>query len=98
MPSTNPRYANSPARKAARRRLLYEQDHCAICGQLIDKSLKTPDPMSAEVDEIVPLSLGGSPISAENLQLVHRRCNQRKSNRMVPEHPTEHPLPLSRRW
>jgi 5-methylcytosine-specific restriction endonuclease McrA len=38
--------------------------------------------MSAEVDEIVPFSLGGSPTDKGNVQLVHRICNQKKSNRI----------------
>lgn len=39
--------------------------------------------MSAEVDEIVPFSLGGSPIDKSNVQLVHRMCNQKKKNKLI---------------
>lgn len=42
-----------------------------------------PHPMRAEVDEIVPVSLGGSPYERTNCQLTHRRCNQRRGNGRV---------------
>lgn len=38
--------------------------------------------MSFEVDEIVPVSRGGSPIDRANVQPAHRICNQRRGNRM----------------
>lgn len=43
-----------------------------------------PDPMRGEVDEIVPRAAEGSPLSRSNTHLVHRRCNQVKS-----DHPLE---------
>jgi 5-methylcytosine-specific restriction endonuclease McrA len=74
-------------------------DTCALCGKPVDKSLKTPHPMSPEVDEIIPVSLGGSPFEMGNLQLVHRICNQRKSNKIVrPTEALHLPLPKSRDW
>ena len=42
-----------------------------------------PDPMRPEVDEIVPVSKGGSPYAWGNVRLVHRICNQRRGNAMV---------------
>lgn len=102
MASSNPRYANSSKRNKVRKWLLATQDRCALCGKPIDKTLKTPHPMSAEVDEIVPISKGGSPISRDNVQLAHRICNQRKGNRMAlraEELPvSRQPLPTSRDW
>ena len=79
---SNPRYANGAARRALRDRALAAYDHCAICGAPIDKSLKTPHPLSAEVDEIIPVSRGGSPLDWNNIQLTHRICNQRKGNKI----------------
>nr|DAM59856.1 MAG TPA: HNH endonuclease [Caudoviricetes sp.] len=38
--------------------------------------------MSFEVDEVVPVSRGGSPIDRANVQPAHRICNQRRGNRM----------------
>ncbi|MCI1984087.1 MAG: HNH endonuclease [Bifidobacteriaceae bacterium] len=83
MPSSNPRYAFASRRREIRKRVLAYYDTCAICGKPVDKSLKTPDPMSAEVDEIIPVSRGGSPIEWGNVQLTHRRCNRIKSNKSL---------------
>lgn len=82
MGSKNPknRYANGHRRRQIRAWLLATQDNCALCGRPIDKTLKTPHPMSPEVDEIIPVSRGGSPIDRNNVQLVHRCCNLRKGN------------------
>ena len=76
------RDANGNRRRKARARVLSTADRCAICGGPLDTSIPTPDPMSVEVDEIVPFSLGGSPYDLSNLQAVHRICNERKGNRM----------------
>ena len=37
--------------------------------------------MSAEVDEIIPVSRGGDPLSFANCRLTHRRCNRLKSDK-----------------
>ena len=55
---------------------------CAICGMPIDYGLPAGDPMSFEVDEIVPVSLGGSELDWSNLQPAHRICNQKKGNKI----------------
>jgi len=39
-----------------------------------------PHPMRAEVDEIKPVSKGGSPFDRANCRLSHRLCNQKRSN------------------
>lgn len=41
--------------------------------------------MSFTVDEIVPVSLGGSPYEMSNLQAAHLICNQRRGNRPMSE-------------
>ena len=98
MPSSNARYANFKRRDDIRKWLLSTQDTCALCGKPIDKTLKTPHPMSPEVDEIIPLSKGGSPVDRDNVQLVHRICNQRKGNKMERRSIPSSPLPTSRDW
>lgn len=99
MGGRNPRYANGARRRAIRARLLATQDACALCGKAIDKSLRTPHPMSAEVDEIVPVSRGGDPLDIRNCQLVHRVCNQRKGNGRVRRSAARPSgLPTSREW
>lgn len=97
--ASNVRYANGHRRRSIRARLLATCDVCAICGKPIDTTLKTPHPMSAEVDEIVPVSRGGDPLDIRNCQLVHRSCNQRKGNgrkRFSGKHAGG--LPTSREW
>lgn len=92
MPSNNPRYANYHARTIMRERFKRRGDVCAICGKPIDYSLPHVDPkthkvnlMSFELDEIVPISKGGSPIDENNLQATHRICNARKGNKLPEE-------------
>ena len=81
MSRNNPRRTNGWRRDQLRRRVLAAYDTCAICGQPIDKTLRTPHPMSPEVDELIPVSRGGDPLSFTNCRLVHRRCNRLKSNK-----------------
>ncbi|MCL2492520.1 MAG: HNH endonuclease [Clostridiales bacterium] len=88
------RYPTSAARQEYernRRKLLANEDVCAICGQPVDKTLPASDLMSAAIDHIIPVSKGGDPVALENLQLTHRKCNRRKSDKLpsvrAPEKP-----------
>ncbi len=101
----NPRYANGHRRRQLRKRILAEEYYCHICHGAVDKTLKVdsdgkPHPLSAEVDEIIPISLGGSPLDRNNCRLAHRICNQQKGNKILPTkpEPVEVPYPLSRGW
>lgn len=88
--SKNKRYENGNARRKVRAWLMSQHNPCAICGKPIDYSLTTyvdpkdgktkRHPMSFEVDEIVPVSKGGSPYDRDNVQAAHRICNQRKGD------------------
>lgn len=71
--------------KANRKIILATQSICAICGQPVDKMLKSPHPMSATVDHIIPVSKRGHPSDLSNLQLAHRQCNRAKSDRLAPD-------------
>lgn len=76
-------------------------DTCAICGRTVDKGLPQYHPMAPEIDEIVPVSRGGSPYDIDNLQLTHRICNEKKGNRMagdVDPRKIQNPTPNSRAW
>lgn len=73
---TNPRRTNGHRRDQVRRRVLTEEHDCWLCGQPVDKLLKTPHPDSPEVDEVLPVSKGGSPYDRRNCRLAHRRCNR----------------------
>lgn len=57
---------------------------CQICGKRVDKNLKYPDPMSASLDHIVPLSCGGEHTKA-NSQLAHLVCNISLGNRGIKQ-------------
>ncbi len=77
------RYArNGSRRRKLRARLKALGNPCAICGQAIDYSLPAHHPLAFEVDEIIPVSLGGDELDWTNLQAAHRICNQRKGNRL----------------
>lgn len=93
-----------------RKRVLASQDICGICGRPVDKSLKFPDPMSAVIDHIIPVTKGGSPDDIDNLQLAHMCCNRAKSDKIflsdkvgeqkkpVKETITNRNLPQSMDW
>jgi 5-methylcytosine-specific restriction endonuclease McrA len=57
---------------------------CQLCGEPVDKRLVWPDPLSASLDHVVPLSLGGEH-SPFNCQLAHLRCNVSKGNRVTAD-------------
>lgn len=65
-------------------RAVFERDGwvCGICGDSVDPNLRWPDPMSASLDHIIPLSRSGAHTRA-NTQCSHLRCNISKGNQMV---------------
>lgn len=96
----NPRNANGHRRRRIRARVLAHYTHCAICGKPVDKTLPRTHPGAPEVDEILPVSLGGSPLEWRNVQLAHRACNQLKGNNpdfVAPPTATVKPV-TSRAW
>lgn len=70
-------------RARVRPMVIFERDAwvCGICGRPVDKALTYPDPMSASVDHITPISLGGAH-TPENVRCTHLRCNVRRGNRL----------------
>ncbi len=75
------RYANGGARRKVRAWLKAQGMPCHICGRAIDYTLPAGHPMSFEVDEIIPVSKGGSPIDRSNVAPAHRICNERRGNK-----------------
>jgi 5-methylcytosine-specific restriction endonuclease McrA len=65
------------------RREVLERDEfvCGICLKKIDDALAHPDPWSASLDHVIPLSRGGAHTMA-NAQAAHLDCNRRKAARM----------------
>jgi hypothetical protein len=47
---------------------------CQLCGDGIDRRVKWPDPWSASIDHVVPVSMGGADV-VSNVQAAHLRCN-----------------------
>ena len=97
----DPRRTHPKLRDDMRRRVFaMSSGYCAICGKPIDLSLSSGSDLSPELDEIVPVSRGGSPYDIDNLQVVHRICNRRKSNKMPGDTPAlgVNPTPTSREW
>jgi len=71
-----------------KKRIYQSQDHCGICGQFVDVTLpqKLPNgkinPIAPCIDHIIPIDKGGHPSDINNLQLAHRFCNAKKSNKL----------------
>lgn len=73
-----------------KRIILASRSVCGICGRVVDKSLKYPDPLSPCIDHIIPIDRGGHPSDIDNLQLAHWKCNRDKSNKLqIPKEETE---------
>lgn len=98
--TTPSRYANGAARRKVRSWLASQGRPCHLCGRPIDYDLPAGDPMSFEVDEIVPVSKGGSPYDRDNVAPAHRICNERRGNRSLAELSAGQlkPIATSRRW
>ena len=82
---TNPRRTNSTRRNKLRARVLREEAFCWLCGEAVNTSLQAGLPQSPEVDEILPVSLGGDPYDRANMRLAHRLCNQKRGNKLPNE-------------
>ena len=103
---SNPRRTNSTKRNNLRAQVLREETNCWLCGKPVDVNLKAGLPESPEVDEILPVSLGGNPYDRKNTRLAHRLCNQRRGNKLPAEAieaaraktKNETPLKTSREW
>jgi hypothetical protein len=65
-------------------RSVYERDgwRCGICTESVNPLAAYPDPMSASLDHIQPLSLQGTH-TYDNVRLAHLRCNIRRGNRVA---------------
>ena len=96
----DPRRQFPELRRALRKRIYAMQDVCGVCGRDVDKSLPAGSPLSPELDEIIPVSRGGSPYDIDNLQLTHRVCNRKKGAKMAGDDLPKNinPIPVSRDW
>lgn len=83
MPSSNPRYANYSARSALRKRMASQPQRCWMCGLPISPTYHARHPYALELDEITPISKGGSAIDPANVRAAHRCCNQWRGDKPV---------------
>lgn len=62
---------------------VYDRDEwvCGLCLKPVDPNLRHPNPFSASLDHILPLTRGGAH-ALSNVQLAHLRCNTAKGNRL----------------
>lgn len=78
------RHSGDPRRKTAAyskaRKVILAPDplFCELCGYLIDKRLRYPEPGSASVDHIIPISRGGDPADLTNMRPAHLGCNSQR--------------------
>ena len=102
--TVNPRRSNGAARTKIRQRLIaLSGGHpvCPACGQAIDLDIKWPDPRSCSIDEIVPVSKGGSAFKIDNCRLMHLKCNESRGNRPLARAKTAtttQAIQLSQTW
>lgn len=80
---SNPRRANGARRDRVVAIVKREESHCHLCEQWVDKTLPAGLPGSPEVDELVPVTYGGSPFDRKNCHLAHRWCNRKRWHRPV---------------
>lgn len=105
--SSNVRYRFYSERVRQRRRFRSMVSHCPCCGAELDWDHPYL-PNSAELDEIIPISKlppdirGRMAVDPSNLQVLCRRCNKLKGNKLPVRkaEATEDsgPIPTSRRW
>lgn len=74
--------AHRTAFDSNRKKILLTQEVCGICGKIVDKTLKAPNPLAPVVDHIIPINKGGHPSDIKNLQLAHWTCNRQKSDKL----------------
>lgn len=85
-------------RERDRRAIARTKPPCAICTGDIDYSLRSPDPMSFEVDHILALANGGTD-TLDNKQAAHRVCNRAKWHHLETKvEPTHRTFITDRKW
>lgn len=77
----NPRKQNGNARRKIRAYLQMSQEPCWICKLPIDYSLGAPNKLAMVADELVPVSMGGSPYTRTNVRAAHWVCNSWRSTK-----------------
>ncbi|MFI7607656.1 HNH endonuclease [Micromonospora sp. NPDC049366] len=71
---------NLTIRRRIRETLARGRPPCHLCGEPIDYDLPHTDPMSFELDHVVPLARGGAD-HISNAAASHKACNRTKGDR-----------------
>lgn len=69
--------------RPVRRTEIAERDkwRCGICGGTVPQDAVWPDPLSASLDHVVPLTEPGATHDPANVRLAHLACNTARGNR-----------------
>ena len=79
------RYANGARRRALVARVRAIGGPCHICGLPIPPDAPAGTPLAFELDELVPVSRGGSPVDPSNVAPSHRCCNAWRGNKSIDQ-------------
>ena len=77
------RYANGHRRRSLAARVRAMGEPCHICGLPIPPDAPAGTLLSFELDELVPVSKGGSPVDPGNVAPSHRCCNAWRGNKSL---------------
>lgn len=83
MSKPNPRRRNGNARDKLRARVAAQHRPCHLCGYPIDYSAHHLSKTAFVLDELTPVSRGGSPLDYNNVAPAHRCCNSWRGNKPV---------------
>lgn len=70
---------NTTKRDRHRRRVAQGHPPCHLCGEPIDYEAHHLEPLSFQIDHIIPLNKGGTD-DLDNLAASHRKCNRDKGD------------------
>lgn len=70
---------NTARRDRYRRSVAQGRPPCHLCGEDIDYDAPHLDPLSFQIDHVIPLAKGGRDV-LENLAASHRKCNRAKAD------------------
>lgn len=87
---------NTAVRDRDRAAIARGKPPCHICGGEINYTIPSPDPMSYEVDHVIPLARGGADV-LENKAASHRKCNRDKWH-SLPDDLAPRTFITSRNW
>lgn len=77
------KYKSSYSREKLKKIVFDGEPYCYLCNKPIDYNLPAGLPGSPEMDDIIPVSLGGDPLDRENLRATHKKCNIKRGNTPV---------------